>query len=142
MASIGLVCFVVREYDEARAFFVTALGFEVVEDGDLGDGKRWLVVGPPGGRGAALLLARAVTDDEAARVGNQTGGRVAFFLETDDFDRDRARMEGAGVVFLEATRTEAYATVAVFQDLYGNRWDLVQPNRPAGVRPVGVRPVG
>jgi catechol 2,3-dioxygenase-like lactoylglutathione lyase family enzyme len=124
--SIGVVSLVVRDYDEAIAYFVSALGFDLVEDTQLGDGKRWVVVGPPGHRGAALLLARAATSAQLARVGDQTGGRVGFFLHTEDFERDHLRMLAAGVTFVEAPRQEAYGQVAVFEDLYGNRWDLVQ----------------
>jgi catechol 2,3-dioxygenase-like lactoylglutathione lyase family enzyme len=118
---------VVREYDEAIAYFVNALGFELVEDSDLGAGKRWVVVSPPDDRGAALLLARAATAGERARVGDQTGGRVGFFLSTDDFDRTYDAMVAADVVFLEVPRAELYGKVVVFEDLYGNRWDLIQP---------------
>ena len=120
------VTLVVRDYDEAIRFYVDAVGFTLREDTDLGDGKRWVVVGPADG-GAGLLLARAGGPEQSARIGDQTGGRVAFFLETDDFARDHARMAAAGVRFLEEPRHEPYATVAVFEDLYGNRWDLLQP---------------
>ena len=122
---IGLVTLVVREYDEALRFFVDALGFELREDTPLADAKRWVVVGPAGGDGTALLLARAATDDQRSRVGDQTGGRVALFLETDDFAATYQRMRAAGVRFAEAPRDEPYGTVAVFEDLYGNRWDLL-----------------
>ncbi|WP_219824218.1 VOC family protein [Actinokineospora auranticolor] len=121
-----MVTLVVRSYDEALGFFVGALGFTVVRDHDLGDGKRWVVVAPPGG-GAALLLARAVGAEQEAAVGRQTGGRVGWFLETDSFARDHARMRAAGVVFEEEPRPEPYGVVAVFRDLYGNRWDLIEP---------------
>ncbi len=124
---IAAVALVVRDYDEALAFYVAALDFEVVEDTPLGDGKRWVVVRPRGG-GAALLLARAVTPEQAARVGDQAGGRVFLFLRTDDFERDHRRMVARGVRFVEAPRAETYGTVAVFLDLYGNRWDLIQSN--------------
>ena len=129
--SLGLITFVVGDYDEAVSYFVNALGFAVVEDADLGDGKRWVVVAPADrsdGRGAALLLAHASTESERARIGDQTGGRVGFFLATDDIWRDHERMRAAGVAFLESPRHEKYGTVVVFQDLYGNRWDLVQPS--------------
>jgi len=125
-ASIALVTYLVREYDEAIAFFTGALGFTLLEDRALGDAKRWVVVGPAGGRGASLLLARASTPEQVDQIGNPAGGRVAFFLETDDFARDHARMLAAGVRFAEAPRHEAYGTVAVFLDLYGNKWDLLQ----------------
>lgn len=129
----------VRDYDEAIRFYVDKLGFELVEDTDLGDGKRWVRVRAPAGSlvyatqrptGAELLLARAATPQQLARVGDQTGGRVFLFLETDDFVRDHARLSAAGVRFLEAPRREAYGTVAVFEDLYGNKFDLIQP-KPA-----------
>ncbi|MGW4567464.1 VOC family protein [Streptomyces sp. NPDC004561] len=109
------------------------LGFRLAEDAPRPDGSRWVVVEPgPGGRdaegpGTGLLLARAKGEEQGARVGDQTGGRVGFFLHTDDFARDHARMAAAGVTFLEEPRHEPYGTVAVFQDLYGNRWDLLQP---------------
>jgi catechol 2,3-dioxygenase-like lactoylglutathione lyase family enzyme len=122
---LGLVTLVVREYDEAIRFFVDALGFELREDKPLGSGKRWVVVAPLGG-GAALLLARAATDHQRSRVGDQTGGRVALFLETGEFTTEHARLLAAGVRFAEAPRAEPYGRVAVFEDLYGNRWDLVE----------------
>ncbi|MFB7353383.1 VOC family protein [Streptomyces gardneri] len=133
MPSIALVTLVVRDYDEAIAFFTDALGFDLVEDTDRGDGSRWVVVRPRGAAGvgglgnAGLLLARAKNESEAASVGNQTGGRVGFFLHTENFARDHARMAAAGVVFKEEPRHEPYGSVAVFVDLYGNRWDLLQP---------------
>jgi catechol 2,3-dioxygenase-like lactoylglutathione lyase family enzyme len=123
---MGLVTLVVRDYDEAIRFYVEGLGFTLVEDTPQGD-KRWVVVSAGGG--ASLLLAQAAGDAESARVGNQTGGRVGFFLNTDDFDRDHARMTAFGVRFLETPREEVYGKVAVFEDLYGNRWDLLQPAR-------------
>lgn len=126
MPHIALVTLVVRDYDEAIAFYTGPLGFELVEDTDRGDGSRWVVVRPRGGAGA-LLLARAADDAQRASVGAQTGGRVAFFLHTDDFARDHTRMLAAGVRFLEEPRHEPYGSVAVFEDLYGNTWDLLQP---------------
>jgi len=127
------VTLVVRDYDEAISFYVGALGFSLVEDTDLGDRKRWVLVAPVDGE-TTLLLAEASGADQLARVGDQTGGRVALFLETDDFARDHARMRTAGVRFLEEPRHEAYGTVAVFEDLYGNRWDLIEPRPlPEGV---------
>ena len=123
---LSLTALVVRDYDEAIAFYVGAVGFELIEDTDMGGGKRWVVVRPPGSQGG-LLLARAVNDSQAAQVGRQGGGRVWLFLETDDFARDHARMAGAGVRFAEAPRKEPYGTVAVWEDLYGNRWDLIEP---------------
>ena len=115
---------VVRDYDEAIAFYVGVLGFDLVEDTDIGDGKRWVRVAP--NSGAGLLLARAATDAQRARVGDQTGGRVCLFVATDDFARDHARLIARGVRFVEAPRHERYGWVAVFEDLYGNRLDLVE----------------
>jgi catechol 2,3-dioxygenase-like lactoylglutathione lyase family enzyme len=123
---IATVALVVRDYDEAIGFYRDRLGFELIADTPLGPGKRWVVVAPPGG-GARLLLAQAGDADEAAHVGNQTGGRVGFFLETADFAADFARFTQNGVNFLEAPRHEPYGSVAVFEDLYGNKWDLIQP---------------
>ncbi|WP_407185968.1 VOC family protein [Bradyrhizobium centrosematis] len=123
---LSLVSLVVADYDEAIAFFTRALNFELCEDTPLGGGKRWVVVRPRGNPGSGLLLARADGPVQTARIGDQTGGRVFLFLETDDFERDHARMMAAGVRFIEAPRHEAYGIVAVFEDLYGNRWDLIQ----------------
>ena len=123
---IGAVALVVPDYDAAIAFYVGALGFELRSDADLGGGKRWVTVAPRGAE-TALLLARAASGDEAAAVGNQTGGRVGFFLETDDFDRDHAAMRAAGVAFEEPPRAESYGRVAVWRDPFGNRWDLIEP---------------
>ncbi|MFE2811175.1 VOC family protein [Streptomyces nigra] len=128
MPHLALVTLVVDDYDEAIRFYTDALGFRLVEDAPRPDGSRWVVVAPVGpGAGTGLLLARAKGDGQGARVGDQTGGRVGFFLHTDDFARDHARMLAAGVTFLEEPRHEPYGSVAVFQDLYGNRWDLLQP---------------
>jgi catechol 2,3-dioxygenase-like lactoylglutathione lyase family enzyme len=127
MAHLGQLTFLVHDYDDAIAFFVDALGFTLLEDTDLGNGKRWVRVAPTGATETGLLLARAVDDAQRAAVGRQTGGRVGFFLHTDDFARDHARMTAAGVRFREPPRTEPYGTVAVFDDLYGNGWDLIQP---------------
>ena len=124
--SIFLVTLVVDDYDTAKAFYCGALGFDCLQDDVQPDGKRWLVVRPVGEAGAALLLARADGEVQQAAVGNQTGGRVGFFLKTDDFDRDHAAMVAKGVAFLETPRREVYGTVAVFADPYGNRWDLIQ----------------
>ncbi|WP_349256809.1 VOC family protein [Phenylobacterium sp.] len=121
-----LTALLVRDYDEAIGFYVGKAGFTLVEDADQGGGKRWVVVRPSGG-GAGLLLAKAVSEAQTQRIGDQTGGRVFLFLETDDFTADHARMTGAGVRFLEAPRHEPYGVVAVFEDLYGNRWDLIEP---------------
>jgi catechol 2,3-dioxygenase-like lactoylglutathione lyase family enzyme len=125
--AIALVTLVVREYDEAVSFFTDALRFAVAEDRPVGEGKRWVVVTPPGPAGASLLLARAATTEQRAHVGNQTGGRVAFFLETSDFWGDYRHMQSRGIKFTEEPRDEPYATVVVFLDLYGNKWDLLQP---------------
>ncbi|MEW2486377.1 VOC family protein [Streptomyces sp. NPDC048411] len=128
MSHIALVTLVVRDYDEALSFYTNALGFELVEDTDRGDGSRWVVVRPRGAAvGTGLLLARAKDEDQRASVGAQTGGRVGFFLHTEDFAADHARMLAAGVRFLEEPRHEPYGSVVVFEDLYGNRWDLLQP---------------
>nr|WP_218566140.1 VOC family protein [Vallicoccus soli] len=126
-AGLSLVTVLVEEYGPALAFYRDALGFEVVEDTDRGDGKRWVVVAPRAGHGAAVLLARADSERQRARVGDQHGGRVGLFLTTRDFAADHARMAAAGVRFLEQPRREAYGTVAVFEDLHGNRWDLLEP---------------
>jgi catechol 2,3-dioxygenase-like lactoylglutathione lyase family enzyme len=120
---------VVRDYDEAIRFFTDALGFVLLEDEPRGNGKRWVRVGPPGGAGAALLLARAATPEQERAVGNQSGGRVFLFLETDDFERDYARLRSNGVRFTEEPRREEYGTVVVFLDLYGNKWDLIGRKR-------------
>ncbi len=125
MNRLGLVTYVAREYDEAFGFFVGKLGFMLVEDTDMGGGKRWVVVSA--GEGASLLIARAEGDKQVASVGNQTGGRVGFFLQTDNFDRDFAEWTARGVKFHEQPRREVYGTVAVFEDVYGNTWDLIQP---------------
>ncbi len=127
--NIATVALVVSDYEEALSYYCDVLGFSLVADDDLGGGKRWVVVAPHNKRGAALLLAKADGPEQAAHVGNQTGGRVAFFLETDSFARDHEDLASRGVKFLEAPRTEAYGTVAVFADIYGNRWDLIQPAR-------------
>ena len=123
---IASATLLVRDYDEAIRYFTTALGFELLEDARLGDGKRWVTVAPEGSTGMSLLLARASTPHQDACVGNQTGGRVGFFLHTEDFGRTYEAMQARGVRFLEKPRTEAYGTVVVFEDLYGNRWDLLE----------------
>jgi len=125
--SIVQLALVVRDYDEAIAYFRDALGFELLEDRPMTPDKRWVVVGPRGGRGAKLLLAKAAGDAQAAHVGNQTGGRVFLFLHTDDFRRDHEAFSARGVRFIEQPREEPYGMVAVFEDLYGNRWDLIEP---------------
>jgi catechol 2,3-dioxygenase-like lactoylglutathione lyase family enzyme len=125
--SIAQVALVVREYDEALDFYVGTLGFELVEDKYIPEqDKRWVVVAPPGSRESRLLLARAVNDEQSSRVGNQSGGRVFLFLFTDDFWRDFKAYEKKGVVFVREPKEEAWGTVAVFEDLYGNLWDLIQ----------------
>ncbi|MDB5456696.1 MAG: Glyoxalase/bleomycin resistance protein/dioxygenase [Caulobacter sp.] len=124
--SLALITLLVRDYDEAIGFYVGQLGFGLVEDTALSPDKRWVVVAPPGGPGAQLLLAKASDQRQAARIGDQTGGRVALFLRTTDFAADHARMTAAGVRFREPPRHEPYGVVAVFEDLYGNAWDLLQ----------------
>lgn len=124
--TLAYVALLVRDYDEAIAFFTRTLRFRLVEDAPREDGKRWVLVVPPGATETALLLARAATPGQRAQVGNQSGGRVFLFLHTDDFWRDYDEMRSRGVRFTEEPREEAYGTVAVFLDLYGNRWDLLQ----------------
>lgn len=126
--TIATAALVVADYDEAIAWYVEKLGFTLFDDIDLGDGKRWVTVGPRLG-GLRLLLAKAADATQRSRVGDQTGGRVFLFLETDDFAGDRAAMLASGVAFREEPRHEAYGTVAVFADLYGNLWDLIEPKR-------------
>ena len=125
--SLGLVSLVVRDYEEALAFYVGKLGFTLVEDRPVPEqAKRWVVVSPPGNGGANLLLARASTPEQQARIGNQTGGRVFLFLYTDDFRRDYDAYRARGIEFVRDPQQQPYGTVAVFKDLYGNLWDLVQ----------------
>ena len=124
-ATLHAVAIVVPGYEAGLEFFVGRLGFDLVEDTDMGGGKRWVLVRPSGG-GTQLLLARAVNDEQRAAIGRQTGGRVGFFLNTEDFDADHARMLAAGVEFEETPRDEPYGRVAVFRDPFGNRWDLLQ----------------
>lgn len=126
---VATVTLVVTDYDAAIRWYVDRAGFTLTSDLDLGGGKRWVTVEPQNGGGARLLLAKADGAGQAASIGNQTGGRVAFFLETDDFARDHAAMLARGVEFREAPRHEPYGTVAVFADLHGNLWDLIQPKR-------------
>lgn len=130
MQSIGAVSFLVHDYDEAIAWFTGAMKFDLIEDQPLGDGKRWILVGPRGGAGTRLLLAKAEGAEQVTAVGKAAAGRVAFFLYTDDFSRDHAAMLTKGVFFREAPRHEAYGSVAVFEDLYGNGWDLIE-SKPA-----------
>ncbi|MCX6956711.1 MAG: VOC family protein [Verrucomicrobia bacterium] len=126
--SLATLSLVVRDYDEAIAYYTGVLGFRLVEDSPRGPGKRWVVVAPSGseGKGAHLLLAKAKNAAELAAVGHQTGGRVFLFLQTDDFHRDHRAYQARGVEFLEEPRNEDYGIVAVFRDLYGNKWDLLQ----------------
>jgi catechol 2,3-dioxygenase-like lactoylglutathione lyase family enzyme len=124
--TIGYIALVIRDYDEAIAYFTNALQFTLVEDTRLSDTKRWVLVAPRGGQSPCLLLAKAATPVQQSRIGNQTGGRVFLFLHTDDFARDHEAMKARGVRFIENPRKERYGTVAVFEDLYGNRWDLLQ----------------
>ncbi len=124
--TIAHVAIVVRDYDEAIAYYTGVLGFELIEDEDRGTGKRWVLVAPAGSTGTSLLLAKAANAEQASRVGNQTGGRVFLFMHTDDFWRDHRAMLEHAVQFVEQPREEAYGTVAVFEDLYGNRWDLIE----------------
>src|SRR5437016_1920816 len=123
---LGHIALVVREYDEAIAFFTRTLNFELIEDTALGGSKRWVLVAPPGSYGTSLLLARAVTPEQESRIGNQTGGRVFLFLHTDDFWRDYHQMLARNVKFVRPPSEEPYGTVAVFTDLYGNMWDLIE----------------
>lgn len=123
--SVATVTLVVDDYDRAIGFYRDVLGLELVADTPLGGGKRWVAVAGAGG--ARLLLAKAEGDAQVAAIGNQAGGRVCFFLETSDFERDHTRLVEAGVTFLETPRHEAYGSVAVFEDIYGNKWDLIEP---------------
>ena len=129
---ISAVTSLVPDYDEAIAFYVDRLGFRLVEDTALSATKRWVVVSPPGSHETGLLLAKADSASQSAAIGKQTGGRVFLILKTDDFDRDYARFKRSGIVFLEEPRTEAYGKVVVFQDIFGNKWDLTEPlaNQP------------
>ena len=123
---VAMIAVVVRDYDEAIAWYRDALGFALLEDDDRGGGKRWVRMAPPGNAHFSLLLARATTPAQTAAIGNQHGGRVGFFLHTDDFARDHARLTAIGAHFEESPRHEAFGTVVVFRDLYGNRWDLIE----------------
>lgn len=124
--TLGHVALVVRDYDEALAFYTKSLGFRVIEDTRLDADKRWVLVAPADSRGTSLLLARAATPEQASRIGNQTGGRVFLFLLTDDFWRDYNQLKSRNVTFVREPKEEPYGTVAVFEDLYGNKWDLLQ----------------
>lgn len=125
--TIARITLIVPDYEPAIAFYCGALGFDLVEDLDMGGGKRWVVVRPKGATETALLLARAADASQAEAIGRQAGGRVGFFLHTDDFARDHAAFTAAGVHFREEPRHEAYGSVAVFEDPFGNLWDLLQP---------------
>lgn len=125
--TLAHVAVVVRNYDEAIAFYTNVLGFQLVEDTDLGAGKRWVLVAPPGSSGTNVLLAQAASPEQITRIGNQTGGRVFLFLYTDDFWRDYRMLISRNVEFARDPKEEPYGTVAVFKDLYGNLWDLIQP---------------
>ncbi len=130
--AIGQIALVVRDYNQAIHFYVDVLGFNLIEDTAIpAQDKRWVVVAPRGSTGPRLLLARAADDEQASRIGNQTGGRVFLFLHTDDFWRDFHAYKSRGVIFVREPKAESYGTVAVFRDLYGNLWDLVQPNAGA-----------
>lgn len=120
------IALVVDDYDEAIAFYTQKLGFRLVQDTPQSATKRWVIVAPPSSTGCSLLLAKGVGDEQRSRIGNQTGGRVFLFLSTDDFDRDYRALCEKGVAFVRPPKTEPYGTVAVFHDLYGNLWDLVQ----------------
>lgn len=129
--SLGQIALVVRDYDEALAFYIGTLGFTLIEDTPVPEqAKRWVLIAPPGSSGCRILLAQASGPEQATRIGNQTGGRVFLFLFTDDFWRDFRDYTGRGVVFIREPKVEPYGTVAVFQDLYGNLWDLLQPSAP------------
>jgi catechol 2,3-dioxygenase-like lactoylglutathione lyase family enzyme len=124
---LARIALLVRDYDEAIAYYCGVLGFRLLEDASLGASKRWVVVSPPGATETAFILARAATPEQESAVGRQGGGRVFLFLHTDDFARDYAACLSRGVTFIEAPRDEVYGRVVVFEDVYGNRWDLVQP---------------
>ena len=128
--TIAHVTLLVRDYDEAIAWFTGTLDFEVRADTALGGAKRWVLVAPVDSRGTCLLLAKATQPEQVATIGHQAGGRVFLFLQTDDFSRDHGLLVSRGVRFIEKPRTEAYGTVAMFLDLYGNKWDLLELNDP------------
>lgn len=129
---VATIALLVGDYDEAIAYYTKILGFRLIEDTVLDESKRWVLVGPPGESGTAILLAKAADQRQIERIGDQTGGRVFLFLETDDFTRDHREMESRGVRFREQPRLETYGTVAVFEDLYGNLWDLIEPRAGDG----------
>jgi catechol 2,3-dioxygenase-like lactoylglutathione lyase family enzyme len=125
--NLAHIALVVRDYDEAIRFYTDKLNFRLIEDTRLSDTKRWVIIAPPGSSGCSLLLARAANDEQLLCIGRQTGGRVFLFLHTDDFQRDYNTMIAKGVHFIREPQQEAYGTVAVFEDLYGNLWDFIQP---------------
>jgi lactoylglutathione lyase len=131
---IGHVTLLVRDYDEAIEFYTKILRFTLIEDSARGDGKRWVLVAPPNSQETCLLLAKASTPEQESRIGNQTGGRVFLFLHTGDFWRDYHDMQARGVKFREEPRRESYATVVVFEDLYGNKWDLLELKKPPAAK--------
>ena len=126
---LAQIALVVKDYDEAIAFYTRRLGFSLIEDTVLSPAKRWVVIAPPGSTGCRLLLAKAANEEQASRIGNQTGGRVFLFLYTDNLARDHQRMLEQGIVFVREPANEPYGIVAVFRDLYGNLWDLIQPEK-------------
>lgn len=124
--SIAHIALVVNDYDEAIKFYTDKLNFTLLEDTPQSETKRWVLVAPPGSEGCSLLLAKGVGEEQRSRIGNQTGGRVFLFLKTDDFWRDYQNMQSQGINFVREPKTEEYGTVAVFEDLYGNLWDLIE----------------
>ena len=127
--SIAHIALVVADYDEAISFYTQKLGFDLIEDTVLSETKRWVLVAPKGSKGCCLLLAKAANEEQKTRIGNQTGGRVFLFLYTDEFRKDYRRLLEKGVEFVREPKEEDYGTVAVFKDLYGNLWDLLEPKR-------------
>ena len=130
MQHLAHIALVVREYDEALRFYIDVLNFKLIEDTQLSPAKRWVVVAPPGSGGCSLLLAKAANEEQRMRIGNQTGGRVFLFLHTDSFQRDFENLKARGVTIIREPCQEEYGTVAVFADLYGNLWDLIEPRKP------------
>src|SRR5689334_2192264 len=126
---LAQIAIVVRDYDEAISFYTARLEFTLIEDTILSPTKRWVVVAPPGSTGCRLLLAKAANEEQSTRIGNQTGGRVFLFLYTDDFKRDYTRMLANNIEFVRQPSKETYGIVAVFKDLYGNLWDLIEPTK-------------
>ncbi len=126
MSHLGMITIVVDNYDEAIDYYTTALGFTLIEDTKMSETKRWVVIAPDENSGAQLLIAEATSDEQRAAIGNQTGGRVGFFLYTDNFDRDYARMQENNVAFTEEPRHEEFGKVIVFADKYGNKWDFIE----------------